>query len=107
MELCEEDMQLDDETDRLPPRVEQTRALGSKQSAVRWLPQDGSNEAVACAGTWEEAQNMLTLWAFDAREYADDGDEHYEHEIGLRHRKLCSAPHDGCAGQPAWAQISV
>ena len=46
-----------------PPLIAQTRSLGAKQGAVRWLPTNNQG-ALALAGSWDDpGSNALTAWS--------------------------------------------
>jgi len=78
--------------------VKATRSLGRKQSAVRWLPDCAAGSGVVAAGTWDDAENTLALWAVQLEPQEEEMGGMYDAEDVLEPaaRLLSSVPHKGC-----------
>lgn len=84
------------------PLLAQTRSLGLKQSAVRWLPSAVvGNRALALAGSWDDPEsNELSMWSVQAEAPADEGsmmtDAAAAAQPTLSAAMVGSAAHSGC-----------
>ena len=98
--MIELDVNLEVEEEWVPPLV-QTRAIGCKQSVVRWLPGSTSDGGVyALAGTWDEGKrnevkDEVAVWGVRFAAGDDDMSDAHQPEQP-QPKRLATAPHRGC-----------
>ena len=95
MFLADDFLALDDAPEEAAkPPLKQTRSLGRKQSAARWLPELIGEQGVLAAGSWDDAENVVALWSVSLSRSAADDDEAMLDAAGdsrtarLRHRDV-------------------